>query len=70
MSPINEHEQTEAAQRGYAPEVDHLGYARSDITDVPPQNVVRGLRQVRDKASGATITVDDRTFDATLHEEL
>lgn len=57
------------AQRGYAPEVDHLGYAKENIgaeerrgTSVP----VVTFAAYR-KSDGAEVVLDDRTFDAALH---
>ena len=57
------------AERGYAPEVDHLGYSKDDIgaevrrgTAVPVVTFV-----AYDRASGAKILLDDRTFDASIH---
>lgn len=57
------------AARGYAPATDHLGYALSDIKDPPPQGVSLPVATFTawDRASGALVTVDDRTFSDALH---
>jgi hypothetical protein len=54
---------------------DQNGYALDDIKDVTPQGTTvapSGVRQVQLKgtAPAVLVTVDDRTFDATIHEEL